>query len=159
MTDDLLDLDEKFGTNVKAEIEGIWIHLGPTAALKIARLGNKEAARAWRKIPKAIRVALDEGAIADTQAENFLASYLAEHILKDWKGLSQNGKELPPYDQTIGAKILREKRRFRDRVMEIAQDDDLFNVEAEQDAKNLLEGSSGGLSTTQTQSKLSAVGS
>lgn len=154
----MLDLDDKFGTNPKAEIEGVWQELGGGAAVKIARLGNKEAARAYRKLPKAVRNAIDEGALDDTQAEDFLAKYLAENILKDWRGLAENGKDLPDYTPEIGKQVLRRKRRFREKIWQLAADDDLFNVEAEQDAKNLPDRSSGGLSTTQTPSKLSAVG-
>lgn len=154
----MLDLDEKFGTNPKAEIEGVWQELGGGAAVKVARLGNKEATRAYRKLPKAVRNAIDEGALDDSQAENFLAKYLAHNILKDWRGLQDGGKELPPYDPEVGQKVLRAKRRFREKIWSLAADDELFNVEPEEDAKNLPERSDGGSNTTLTPLKRSEGG-
>lgn len=153
-----LDLDDKFGSNPRAEIEGVWQELGDGAAVKVARLGNKEAARAYRKLPKAVRNAVNEGALDDTQAEFFIADYLSKHILKDWRGLSENGKPLSSYSPAVGAEVMKRKRRFRERIWELAADDDLFNVESEEDAKNLQERSDGGSITTLTPSKRSDAG-
>jgi hypothetical protein len=50
-------------------------------------------------------------------------------------------------------------RRFRERIWELSADDDLFNVEAEEDAKNLPKDFVGGSSTAQTPSKPFVVGS
>lgn len=154
-----LDLSDKFGSNPKAEIEGVWQELGGGAAVKVARLGNKEARRAYRKIPKPIRNAIEDGSMDDSQAEGFLANYLAENILKDWRGLSDGGKDLPSYDPVVGANFLKRFRRFRERIWELSADDDLFNVEAEEDAKNLQELSTGTSGTMPTPLKPSAGGS
>lgn len=152
-----LDLSDKYGTNPKAEITGVWQELGGGAAIKVARLGNKEAVRAYKKIPKAIRIAVDEGILEGTQAEAFLAGYLAENILKDWRGLMVDGKDLPKYDVMEGKKFMIRFRRFRERVWELSADDDLFNVEAEEDAKNLPKDFSGGSPTAPMPLKPSAV--
>ena len=152
-----LDLGEKFGTNPKAEIDGVWQELGGEAAVKVARLGNKEAQRAYKKMPKAVRNMVDEGTMDGTQAESFLAGYLADNILKGWRGLAIDGKDLPDYSPEEGKKFMLRFRRFRERVWELAADDDLFNVEAEEDAKN-LQGLSAGISgTTPMSSKPSVV--
>ena len=152
-----LDLGEKYGSNPKAEIDGVWQELGGGAAIKVARLGNKEAQRAYKKMPKAVRNMVDEGTMDGTQAESFLAGYLADNILKDWRGLADGGKDLPDYTTEEGKKFMLRFRRFRERVWELAADDDLFNVEAEQDAKNLQGLSTGISDTTPMPSKPSAV--
>ena len=88
--------------------------------------------------------------MGDKQAIQFMAKFLSEHILKDWKGLASKGKSLPNYTTEEGKKHLIEFRRFRDRVWEIAADDDLFNVgELEEDAKNSSKRSSGTSDTVQ----------
>ena len=148
-----LDLSDKYGTNPKAEITGVWQELGSGAAIKIARLGNKEAAKAYKKIPKHIRNMVDEGTLEGTDAEAFLAGYLASNILKDWRGLVDKGEALPVYSTDAGKKFMMKYRRFRERVWELAADDDLFNVEAEEDAKNLPKDFDGGSGTVQTPSK------
>ena len=147
-----LDLDEKFGTNPKAEIEGVWIPLGDGARVKVARFANKQATRAYRSIPKAARMAIETGDAEGGPAQQFMARHMAEHVLRDWEGLAEGGKPLPDYDPEIGYKVLLAKRRFRERIYELSCDEDLFNTEAEADAKNLPGSSSGGLSTTKTQS-------
>lgn len=136
------DLDEELGSNERAEIEGVWVSLSEDAGIKVARLGNPEAQRAYRKIPRPIRNQIEQGTMGNKQSEKFLTHFMAEHVLKDWKGLSENGKSLPSYTAERGAKQLK-RRRFRDRVWEASLDDDLFNVELEDDAKNLPARSSG----------------
>jgi hypothetical protein len=137
------DLGEEFGSNERAEIEGVWVSLGEDAGVKVARLGNPEAQRAYRKIPRAVRRSIEEGSMGNKQAVQFLAKFMAEHILKDWKGLSLKGKSLPAYTSEVGKKHMEEFRRFRDRIWEISVDDDLYNVEVEEDVKNLHKVSSG----------------
>ncbi len=131
-----LDLDEEFGSNERAEIEGVWISLGEDAGVKVARLGNPEAQKAYRKIPKAIRRQIEEGTMGNKQALQFLSRFMADFILKDWRGLSHKGKPLPAYTPEHGATHMKEFRRFRDRVWDISVDDDLYNVELEDDVKN-----------------------
>ncbi len=130
------DLSEEFGSNERAEIDGVWISLGEDAGVKVARLGNPVAQKAYRKLPKAIRNEIEGGFMGNKQAVQFLSSFMAEHVLKDWKGLSHKSKSLPAYTPEHGAKHLKEFRRFRDRVWEISTDDDLYNVELEDDVKN-----------------------
>ena len=138
------DLNEEFGSNETAEVEGVWSYLGATAKIKVARLGNTEAQKAYRKIPKQIRDQIEKGNMGNTQAIQFLSKFLANHILKDWSGLADAGKSLPAYSSETGAEFLLRYRRFRDRVWEIAVDDDLFNVkEVEETAGNSPKRSSG----------------
>ncbi len=129
------DLDEEFGSNERAEIEGVWVPLGEDAGVKVARMGNPEAQRAYKKIPYAIRREIEGGAMGSKQAVQFLSRFMADQILKDWRGLAEKGKSLPSYTPEHGAKQLK-RRRFRDRVWEISTDDALYNVELEDDVKN-----------------------
>lgn len=138
-----LDMSEEFGSNETAEIEGVWISLGEDAAVKVARLGNPDAQKAYKKIPRAITRAIEEGGMGNKQAAQFLSRFIADHILKDWKGLADKGKSLPSYTPEHGAKHLKEFRRFRDRIWEISQDDALYNVEMEEDIKNSPKRSNG----------------
>lgn len=137
------DLGEEFGSNERAEIEGVWVSLGEDAGVKVSRLGNPDAQKAYRKIPRAIRRSIEEGSMGNKQAVQFLAKFMAEHILKDWKGLSLKGKSLPSYTSEYGKKHMEEFRRFRDKIWEISVDDDLFNIELEEDVKNLQKVSTG----------------
>ena len=132
-----LDLNEEFGSNETAEVEGVWSYLGETAKVKVARLANVQAQKAYRKIPRAIRSQIENGNMGNEQAVQFLSKFLANHVLKDWSGLADEGKPLPAYSVDDGAKFMIKYRRFRDRVWEIASDEDLFNInEVDEDAGN-----------------------
>ena len=138
------DLNEEFGSNETAEVEGVWIHLGEEARVKVARLGNTKTQKAYRKIPKAIRRQMEDGTLGSTQTRQFMSKFLSAHILMDWDKLFDGGKALPAYTSEIGVKFLIKYRRFQERVWELSLDDDLFNVgEVEEDAGNLSKRSSG----------------
>ena len=130
------DLSEEFGSNETAEKEGVWVPIGEEATVKIARLGNPDAQQAYRRIPRATRRQIEEGTLSNKQAESFLVSFIAKNLLKDWKGFTDGGKAIS-YSSENALKMLKKHRRFRDKIWELATDDDLFNVrEEEADIKN-----------------------
>jgi hypothetical protein len=138
-----LDLADAFGSSESAETEGIWASLGDDAEVRVARLGNPEAQRAYRRMPKAIRRQLEEGLMSEKHAVDFLVRFIAQHLLKDWKGIEEGGKPLA-FSQANAERKLRQHRRFRDKVWELSTDEDLFNIgEWEEDAKNSPKPSSG----------------
>ncbi len=138
------DLNEEFGSNETAEIEGVWIHLGEVARVRVARLGNPKTQKAYRKIPKAIRSQMEQGILGNKQTRQFMVKFLAAYVLMDWDKLYDDGKLLPSYSSDLGTKFLLKYRRFQDRIWELSLDDDLFNVgEVEDDAGNLSARSSG----------------
>lgn len=135
------DLSEAFGTSEVAEVDGVWCSLDAddAAALKVARLGNPEAQRAYRKIPREMRRRIEDGTLGNEQSIAFLADFLSRNILRDWRGLALAGKDLPKYTLEEGARQLKHKvhgRRFRDKVWELASDEDRFNVGESVDRKN-----------------------
>ena len=136
------DLSEEFGSNETAEVEGVWVPLGEGARVRVSRLGNPKAQVAYKRIPRAVRRMLDEGTMTNTQATDFLARFISEHILKDWEGLADKGKTLV-YSTETALEMLRTHRRFRDKIWELSCDEELFNVELEEDVKNLPKRSSG----------------
>lgn len=126
----MFDLGQELGSDEKAGIEGVWVDFGPDSSVKVARLGNNEAMRAYRLLPRAKRRRFEEGTMGDDAGFKFLAGFVAKHLLKDWKGLADDGK-LISYSEANAEKMLLKHRRFRDRIWEIAQDEDLFNVAQE----------------------------
>ena len=138
-----MNLNEEFGSNETAEVEGVWQDLGDGAGIKVARLGNPVAQKAYRRIPRPMRRQIEDGTLANEQSVMFIADFLSKYILKDWKGFADDGKDLPAYAPEEGKKFLAKYRRLRDRVWEIASDEDFFNVEEAEDTKNLSKRSSG----------------
>ena len=131
-----LDLSEAFGSNEKAEIAGVWIPLGSGAEIRIARLGNPEAQRAYRTLPVRIRRSIEQGLLDEKESLDFLNNFIITNIIKDWKGLVDGGKVMK-FSTENALKMLKKHRRFRDRIWELANDDEIFNVdELEEDSKN-----------------------
>ena len=150
MTEDLndeeesfFDLSDEFGSSEKASVEGVWVQLGEKARIRVARLANPAARKAYMKIPKAIRSLHESGNTSNKQMTEFLCRFLGSHILKNWEGMFDKGKSLPAYTEEHGFAFLSKYRRFRDRVWELANDEDLFNVEVEEAVGNSSKRSSG----------------
>ncbi len=130
------NLKEGFGSNETAEVEGVWVELGEDGAVKVAKLSNQEAQRAYRRIPRAIRRQIEDGVMSNLQSKQFLAKFMSENILRDWRNLIDGKTKLPKYTPEEGMKKLLKHPRFRDRVWELSIDDDLFNIDEEEDLKN-----------------------
>ena len=131
-----MDLSEDFGSDAAAGVEGVWAPVGIDAEVKVARIGNSEAQRAYRRIPRAVRRRLEDGFLNDKDSTKWISEFLADNILKDWKGLADDGKAIK-YSRDNAIKMLTKYRRFLDRVWELAKDEDLFNIaEVKSDAKN-----------------------
>ncbi len=139
-----LEFGDSFGSNEAASIEGVWVSLGGDAEVKVARLGNPEAQAAYRKIPKSTRRQIEDATMSNQQSDEFLAGFMSKHIVKGWKNLT-DGK--PPKDvkfSEVNVKAMLIKyRRFRDRIWELAADEDLFNIGVEEDLGNSSEASAG----------------
>ena len=131
------DLAEEFGSNKTAEVEGVWATIVEGGRVKVARLGNPEAQKAYKKIPRHIRKMIDDGTMGNKQAEDFLCDFISSQLLKDWEGFVDEGKSLGACNRETAKKFLHKYRRFREKVWEVAADEDLFNIaEVKEEAKN-----------------------
>ena len=94
----MLDLDEKYGTDKGAESEGVWVYVDSEekSGFKIARMSrsNKQYMKALSKITKRHKRALELETLSDEKAAQIELEVFVDTILKDWKGISANGKEL-----------------------------------------------------------------
>ena len=131
-----MDIKKEFGTSKAKEQEGIWSDFGDGCQVKIARIGNPEYQKTFRKISKPHQKAIRRGSLNDEVAEKLLVEAMAEAIVIDWKGLQEDGKELK-YSKTEAIRILTTYKDFRDQVSEIANDMESFKaVEDESAEKN-----------------------
>ena len=76
-------------SNLQTEIGGIWFdYPGTPIRLKIARAGNIEFDKSFRKILKSSRVSIDS--LETLDAIDLQKPVVAEHILKDWEGVIED---------------------------------------------------------------------
>lgn len=128
------DLKKMFGTDKTAEVEGVWQDIGDGVELLIARIGNPEYQKEFQRISKPHRRAIRRGHLSDSVAEKLLIKAMAKCILLDWKGLQEDGKDLPySYDNAV--RILTEYRDLRDYVSDIANEIETFKLEEDEEAE------------------------
>ena len=128
------DIRKIFGTNKVAEIEGTWNDIGDGIKLLVARIGNPEYQKEFQKISKPHRRALRQGRLNDEVAERLLTKVMAKNILLDWKGLEEDGVELP-YSYENAVRILTDYKDLRDYVSDIANEMDSFKAEEDEEGE------------------------
>lgn len=145
----------RFKADPVLEDEGVWtsVDAGTEASIKIARIGNRRYREAMTRRLKPYRRALRNGTLDEKVTEKITAEVLAETILLDWKGLTQDGVPLT-YSPDAAKDLLCDNRfkDFRDLVVELAGDLELYRQQDIEDAEKNFEPSSTGSSTGETSS-------
>lgn len=109
----MLDL-ETLAVDPKKARDGTWVN-AYGAKFKVARFNNRaaESARASALADFYQKLSERDGAKVDPHDEEKLqdiqARIMADHVLVDWKGIAQNGKELK-YSAATAYKILRDEK-------------------------------------------------
>ena len=129
----MLDLKKEFGTDKQKELEGTWEEVGGGARILIARVGNPNFAKAFRQLPRSVRRLLDMGSLPESQGEDLLADLMANSIILNWDGFSDEGKALP-YNKANVKKMLIKYPDFREFIWQLASDRQLFQEEEEEQA-------------------------
>ena len=128
------DIRKMFGTNKNAEIDGVWQDIGEKVKVKVARIGNPQYQKAFRKITKPHKQALRRGSLNDEVADKLLIKAMAKSILLDWSGLEEDGKPVP-YSYENAVRLLTDYRDFRDDVSDFANDMESFRAEEDKETE------------------------
>lgn len=145
----------RFKTDTALEDDGVWttIDAGSGAEIRIARIGNRRYREAMARRLKPYRRALRAGTLDDSVTERITAEVLAETVLLDWRGLTNAGAPLP-YGRETARDLLLDPayRDFRDLVVELAGELDLYRERDLEAAEKNSATSCGGSSTGVTGS-------
>jgi hypothetical protein len=139
-----MELSTTFGTSEKLEIEGVWRDIGDGASIKVARMGNRQHEKISQRLLAPHKAAQRTGKLSDDLIEKIGIKVMSQAILLDWKGMKDEGADLPPYTPDEGVKILTKYKDFRNLVSSISGD--MSNFQEEQEAaagKNLPSSSPG----------------
>lgn len=128
----------KFGTDDKAELQGIVLDFGDFA-IRVARAGgsNKKYAKALLKHMRPYRKAIQAGSMDLKLQREILAKVYAESVVLDWVNVvDEEGNEMAfNYDNVV--KLLTDLPELFNQIVEDAENYRLFKeVEAEEIAKN-----------------------
>jgi len=126
-----MDLAKTFKTDTAKEQEGTWVPLDDgTAKLKIARMNNPRYREAQQRKLQRYKMAARSKVVPDDVWEGILNELIAETILVDWEGITNDGKPYP-YSVENAKQSLTELKDFREMVLGFA--DDMANFKASLD--------------------------
>ena len=114
------DLSKEFAINISAEEEGIWEDLGGGAGLLIASIRNKKFREVFQALPETLRKRASRNT-ADQDRE-LMSPIMAKTLLLDWRGIADEGKEIPYSVENASAYLLKYPR-FYELVSQLSQDD------------------------------------
>lgn len=134
-------------TNLESEVGGVWFdYPGTPIKLKIARAGNIEFDKEFRKILKGTRMSILE---IETDAFDLQKLAVAKHILIDWKGVIDEDGSLVIYDSDKGLEMFNDDEfySFYKFVLRCSESSEKFSFGAEEtilgNSDSVLTGSSG----------------
>ena len=123
-----MDLKKEFGTNKKLETEGVWEDFGNGCKVLIARQGNENYKKAFRKLSKPYQNAIRRNNLSDEIAERILIEVMAETIVLDWSGMEEDGKDIK-YSKEECFRILKSYPDFKNEVSFRSESMELFKQE------------------------------
>jgi len=131
---------KEFTTDEVKELEGVWVYFDveETQGVLIARAWNENFMKAFRKFPRGFQTRARMGTISKKKDKEVWHKLLADTILLDWKGVSDEGKVLK-YDKKVVVEQLNKYKGLVTFVWEAANEESLYHEEQEEeDEKNSL---------------------
>jgi len=142
-----MDFNEAFELDQKLVQEGRWFPVGEGAHCKIARTGNPKYKELLRAKLGIYEQSLSQKLLDDDTADTVLIEVMAKTILLDWKGFTDQGKEVK-YSVTAAIEYMSKFEEFRSFVARNADNMQAYKAKAsEVDRGNLpteLDGTSSG---------------
>lgn len=121
-------------TDSAAEQDGKWFDFGPDAKIKL-RAPSSNKSREVRKSLEKPFVALTRAGqtIPDDKLEEILIKQMAQALIVDWSGFTDNGVALD-FSATAAEALLVKYPRLRNIIAKIISDDEAFSVAQKEDA-------------------------
>lgn len=122
-----MDIFAAFQTDTSLEVSGIWEPLADGVKVKVARNGTRAYSRAITAEVERYSLALEaKDEAADKVSEQIVIGVMAEYVLLDWSGFTEND-EVVPYSKENAKRYLAVKD-FRKKISQIADDMSKFKV-------------------------------
>jgi hypothetical protein len=135
-----MDIKKTFATDSDKEKEGAWVEFGSECSVKIARINNPNYVREFRRLTKVHKQAIRRGTLDEETADDILIEAMAKSIVTDWKGLKEDGVEIP-YSVENAIRLLKQYNDFREQVAEIASSIAAYQLEEDEDSEKNLSSS------------------
>jgi len=130
-----MEIVKQFAVDKEKESSGVWVPIGENARLKIARANNPNFKRLFRKLIAPYTAAIRTNSLPDDVDDEIMIKAIAETILVDWDGITENGAPVP-YSVEKAIEYLKHEP-FRDMVTTFSRDLELFKqAQDEETEKN-----------------------
>lgn len=129
----------RFKTDASAENDGVWIDLGDGAKIKVARAGNRKNSDLFTRLTNGdpdYKRKEKLGTLTDAEYEPILLQVIADTILLDWEGFTEDGKPVP-YSRENALRLL-SFRDFRKAVQDASAEAANFRAQNVADATDAL---------------------
>lgn len=145
-----MDLSKTFGTDKDLEKNGAWIDFGEGLFCLIARSGNPRYNRKFKEVSAPYKRAIRLETLADEKAEELMIQVMASTILLDWRGLTDNGVEVP-YTPENAKAMLTKYPDFKDQVKSASDSMEAFKRQEIAETEKNSETSSSGSESTESK--------
>lgn len=128
----------EFATDTTSEEEGKWFELGGGARIKLRSFQSKKSGKV-RETLEAPYLALKRSGkgIPQEEQEVLLIRQIAQAIIADWEGFTDDDDQPLLYNAKVAEKMLTDYREFRNTIARLVTDDDAFKLqEKEESEKN-----------------------
>jgi hypothetical protein len=123
----------QFKTDKTLEVEGVWVKLDESSAIKVARMNNPKMQAFVRKRSRITR----RGAGAPDIPDDVIIEGMSQFVLIDWEGMQDDTGTDLPYSNAAAYRVLKEISDFRSLVIDLSQNMETFRAEAiEEDTGN-----------------------
>ena len=129
-----MNLNDKFGTDKKAESEGRWVSIGENGRLLLARIGNPKFDQLQRELLEPYKTEIRAGTFSVEKRNELFRQAVSRTILLGWEGIKYNGEELP-YSPEKAFEILMALPDFAELVVRLANDLETFRAGAVEESK------------------------
>jgi hypothetical protein len=131
----MADLTKMFALDQAKESEGIWVELGSGIRIKVARMDNPAYTKTLSKAMAPYRHALRANTMDDDTFHALMARVVGKTILVSFEGIDYKGEPLPYSPKNAETLLLDPQLKpFYERVLQIANDQDAYRLQSEEDA-------------------------
>lgn len=117
-----------YATDKAAETDGTWVELGEGVKVMLRRANSKKSKDVRKRLEKPYISMLRRDTLPDHIAEQITARHVAEGILIDWKGVTdEKGKEIK-FSPEAAYEICLEFPDFRDDIINFAVEAGTFRT-------------------------------
>lgn len=116
------------------EKEGTWAEYRGDSKVKIARIGNPNFTRVHTAKLKPYRRKQRAGDLDDSLETRLLCEVIAETVLLDWEGFTNDGKPFK-YSPANAFELLHKHIDFRNEIVEMASTEEIFHQKLTEDSE------------------------